>query len=103
MGSPPPGWRESSGGLRPTWGNAAASCRAGLSSISPHLARALQLRGLGGESWGPGASPLPISAAQGEPGGPGHLSPILFEPSAAAIKAPPLPSPTLKEPDLKLI
>lgn len=50
---------------------------------------------------GPGVSPL--TAAQAAPGGPGHLSPMLFEPLAAAIKSPPLPSPTLKELDLKLI
>lgn len=50
---------------------------------------------------GPGM--FPLTAAQAAPSGPGHLLPMLFEPSAAAIKSPPLPSPTLKELDLKLI
>lgn len=79
---------------------------AGLGSAPARLTLhwALQLRGLAG-GLVPGARliPLPIPTAQGAPGGPGHLLPILFEPSAAAVKAPPLPRPTLKELDLKLI
>lgn len=101
--SPPWGWRESPGRLPPTWGDVAVRNMVGLCSSSPHLTLhwALQLRGLGG-SWGPGTSPLPIPIPRSARG-PGHLSPLLFEPSAAAMKAPPLPSSTLKEPDLKLI
>lgn len=74
MESPPPEWRESSGGLRPTWGNAAARSMAGLRSSSPHLA--------------------PGTAAEGAPGavlGARHIpSPHLHRPGRARWPGPPL-------------
>lgn len=81
------------GGLRPTWGDPAARSRAELPSRLPHLEAG---EGWEGRSWRPGTSPLPILTAQEAPSGPGHLLPNWFEPSAAAMKAPPLPKPYIK-------
>lgn len=101
-------WRESPGGLS----------RGSAPQPGAMLQQGCRARLCSGQltsCWGPRGQACPPPGVQARPpslpprqrpaarGHLSHLSPMLFEPSAAAIKSPPLPSPTLKELDLKLI
>lgn len=88
--------------MLPAWGNAAGLQGQAL-LWSAHLVLGPPGPGVsppGVQACPPSLPPMQHPAARGHLS---HLSPVLFEPSAAAIKSPPLPSPTLKELDLKLI